>query len=149
MKEKQKIDVAVFRFSIIHDFVNGIMLDHGEKERLLREKCDRKWVIPHSDKTSISRGTIQRWIKLYEESGNNLESLYPSGRNDRGKQRAMDEETCLGLIRLREEMPDVTVPFVIKTMKKRDVVPPNTYFPLSTAYRFFSSTQPYEKVRNG
>jgi transposase InsO family protein len=137
MKEKQKIDVAVFRFSIIHDFVNGIMLDHGEKERLLRKKCDRKWVIPHSDKTSISRGTIQRWIKLYEESGNNLESLYPSGRNDRGKQRALDEETCLGLIHLREEMPDVTVPFIIKTMKKRDVVPPNTYFPLSTVYRFF------------
>ena len=31
MKEKQKIDVAVFRFSIIHDFANGIMLDYGEK----------------------------------------------------------------------------------------------------------------------
>ena len=127
MKEKQKIDVAAFRFSIINDFVNGIMLDHGEKERLLREKCDRKWVIPHSDKTSISRGTIQRWIKLYEESGNNLESLYPRGRNDRGKQRALDEETCLGLVRLREEMPDVTVPFIIKTMKKRDVVRRKTY----------------------
>jgi len=137
MKEKQKIDVAVFRYSIIHDFVNGIMLDHGEKERLLREKCDRKWVIPHSDKTSIGRGTIQRWIKLYEESGNNIESLYPRGRNDRGKQRALDEETCLGLVRLREEMPDVTVPFIIKTMKKRDVVSPNTYLPLTTVYRFF------------
>jgi putative transposase len=67
----------------------------------------------------------------------NLESLYPRGRNDRGKQRALDEETCLGLVRLREEMPDVTVPFIIKTMKKRNVVPPNTYLPLSTVYRFF------------
>ena len=137
MEEKHKIDVAVFRHSIIHDFVSGIKLDHGEKERLLRERCDRKWVIPHSDKTSISRGTIQRWIKLYEESGNNLESLYPRARNDLGKHRTFDEEICLGLIRMREEMPDVTVPFIIKTMKKRDIVPPNTYLPLTTVYRFF------------
>jgi putative transposase len=137
MKEKQKIDVALFRYSIIHDFVNGVMLDHGEKERLLREKCGRKWVIPHSDKTSISRGTIQRWIKLYQESGGSLESLHPKSRNDAGKQRVLDKETSLGLIRLREEMPDVTVPFIIKTMKKRNLVPPNTYLPLTTAYRFF------------
>jgi transposase InsO family protein len=137
MEEKYKIDVAVFRHSVIHDFVSGIKLNHGEKERLLKEKCDRKWFIPHSDKTSISRGTIQRWIKLYEESRNNLESLYPRTRNDLGKHRTFDEETCLGLIRMREEMPDVTVPFLIKTMKKRDIVPPNTYLPLTTVYRFF------------
>jgi len=137
MEEKYKIDVAVFRYSIIHDFVSGIKLNHGEKERLFMEKCDRKWVIPHSDRTSISRGTIQRWIKLYQESGNNLESLCPSTRSDWGKHRSLDEETCLGLIRLREEMPDVSVPFIIETIKKRDVVPQNTYLPLSTVYRFF------------
>jgi len=137
MEEKQKLDIALFRYSIIHDFVNGILLDHGEKEKLLREKCHRKWNIPHSDKTSISRGTIQRWIKLYQDSRNNLESLYPRSRKDRGKQRALDEDTCLALIRLRQEMPNVTVPFILKTMKKRDIVPPNTYLPLTTVYRLF------------
>jgi len=137
MEEKHKIDVALFRYSVIHDFVSGIKLDHGEKERLLKEKCDRKWLIPHSDKTSVSRGTIQRWIKLYQKTGNNLESLYPRTRKDLGKHRSLDEETCLGLIRLREEMPDVSVPFIIETIKKRDVVPQNTCLPLSTVYRFF------------
>ena len=137
MEEKHKIDVALFRYSIIHDFVSGIQLDHGEKERLLKEKCNRKWLIPHSDKTSVSRGTIQRWISLYKESGSKLESLYPRARKDRGQHRSLDEETCLGLIRLREEMPDVSVPFIIEAMKKRDVVPPNTYLALSTVYRFF------------
>ena len=137
MEEKHKIDIALFRYSVIHDFVSGIKLDHGEKEKLLREKCDRKWVIPHSDKTSISRGTIQRWIKFYEESVSNLESLYPRTRKDLGKHRSLDEETCLGLIRMREEMPAVSIPFIIKTMKKRDVVTPNTYLPLATVYRFF------------
>jgi len=39
MEEKHKIDVALFRYSVIHDFVSGIKLDHGEKERLLRKNA--------------------------------------------------------------------------------------------------------------
>ena len=123
MEEKQKIDVAVFRYSVIQDFVGGIMLNHGEREQLLREKCARKWLVPHSCKTSISRGTIQRWISLYESNGGQLKSLYPRGRNDKGATRVLDEETCLILAQLRKEMPDVTVPFIMKTMKKRGISP--------------------------
>ena len=137
MEEKQKIDTAVFRYSVIHDFVGGMTLEFGEKQRLLQEKCARKWAIPFSEKTSISQSTILRWIQLYKDSGQRLESLYPKDRCDRGKQRALDEETCLVLMRLRQEFPDETVPFIIKTMKKRDIVPQNTYLPLSTVYRFF------------
>ncbi len=69
MEEKQKIDVAVFRYGVIQDFISGIRLNHGERERLLREKCARKWLIPHSCKTNISRSAIQRWISIYEASG--------------------------------------------------------------------------------
>ena len=122
MEEKQKIDVAVFRYSVIQDFVSGIMLNHGEREQLLREKCARKWLIPHSYKNSISRGTIQRWICLYESSSGQLESLYPKGRNGKGATRVLDDETCLVLTQLRNELPDVTVPFIMKTMKKRGIV---------------------------
>ena len=69
MEERQKMEVAVFRYGVIQDFVSGIRLDHGERERLLREKCTRKWQIPYTFKSSISRGTIQRWIRLYESGG--------------------------------------------------------------------------------
>jgi hypothetical protein len=82
MKEQQKIDVAVFRFGIIQDFVNGSKLDYGEQAKLLRKKCKHKWDIPHSHRTNVSRGTIQRWIRIYEESGSALESLYPKGRSE-------------------------------------------------------------------
>lgn len=135
MEENQKIDVAIFRYGVIQDFVTGMKLDHGERERLIREKCARKWHIPHSFKTSISRGTIQRWIQLYESSGRLLESLYPKGRNDKGASRVLDDETCLILRRLREEMPDVTVPFILKTMKERKLAPKR--LSQSTVYRFF------------
>ena len=135
MEEKQKIDVAVFRYSVIQEFVCGIKLDHGERERLLREKCSRKWLIPHSCKTSISRSTIQRWIDLYKSSGDQLDSLHPMGRKDKGVTRVLDENTCLLLTRLRHEMPDVTVPFIMKFIEKRGIAPIG--LSQSTVYRFF------------
>ena len=43
MTEEEKREVAAFRFGIISDLVNRVQLDAGEKERLIREKCARKW----------------------------------------------------------------------------------------------------------
>ena len=137
MDEKQKIDMAVFRYSVIHDFVGGITLEYGQKQRLVQEKCARKWAIPFSEKTSISPSTLLRWIQLYKDSGQKLESLYPKDRKDRGKLRTLTEETCLVLMQMRQEFPDEAVPFIIKTMKKRGIITPNTYLSLSTVYRFF------------
>jgi hypothetical protein len=105
MDEEQKDRVATFRFSVIGDFVNGPKLEHGEREKLLAEKCARKWNIPYSPKTSIGRSTIQRWIQLYEESGGRLESLRPRDRSDKGKSRSVDEETESALVALRKEFP--------------------------------------------
>jgi hypothetical protein len=36
----------VFRFSVIHEFVAAPLLEYGEQQRLLEQKCARKWVIP-------------------------------------------------------------------------------------------------------
>lgn len=135
MEEKQKIDVAVFRYGVIQDFLSAIKLNHGERERLLREKCARKWLIPHSCKTSISRSAIQRWISIYEASGGQLKSLYPKDRNDKGATRTLDGENCLMLTQLRKEMPDATVAFIMKTIKQRELA--LNHLSQSTVYRFF------------
>jgi len=132
MTEEQKKAVAVFRFGVISDFVNGVHLDYGEGERLLAQKCARKWEIPCSGRTRIGRSTIQRWVTLYQESGGRLESLYPSGRSDAGKGRSLDEETELSLLRVREEMPKATARVLVEEMKKRRLAPD---LPLSCVYR--------------
>jgi len=121
MTENDKQRVGIFRFSVIHEFVGGAALSCRERKQLLEEKCARKWDIPCSSKSRVSRGAILRWIKLYTDSGGHLESLYPKGRSDNGKSRAIDEETGLTLIRLRQEMPDATVPVLIRTMRERDL----------------------------
>jgi putative transposase len=104
MTEEMQKQVAVFRFGIIHDLVGGTRLERGEQEELLREKCSRKWVIPGSPRTRISRGTILRWVRLYTESGGKLEALYPKQRRDRGQGRVLDEDTSQALISLKQNV---------------------------------------------
>ena len=136
MTENEKQRVAIFRFSVIHEFVGGAALSRAERRRLLKQKCARKWDIPFSDRTRISRSAILRWIRIYKDSGERLESLYPKGRSDMGKSRAIDKETGLNLIHLRQEMPDATVPVLIRTMEKRSLLLPGKDLKPTTVYRF-------------
>ena len=67
MDENERMAKAIFRYSVISDLVNARNLERGEQERLIEEKCSRKWGIPFSEKTSISRSSILRWMNLYKE----------------------------------------------------------------------------------
>ena len=91
MDEEQKQRIAVFRFGAIANLVGGIVLDPGERERLLREKCDHQWEIPYSPRSRLSRTTLQRWISRYD---GRLESLYPRDRADIGQSRTLDDEVA-------------------------------------------------------
>jgi transposase InsO family protein len=135
MTEDNKKQVAAFRFGVICELVNGADLDPGEQERLIREKCARKWQIPFSEKTSISRSTLLRWVSLYRRSNGKLESLYPHERCDQGESRAIDEDTCLALVELRKQLPKATVKCLIREMEQRRLTTCGQ-LKLSTVYRF-------------
>ena len=136
MNEEQKIEIAVFRFGVIHELVNGINSTRGEQERILQHLCEKEWNIPHSLKSHLKRSTILRWLRRYKESNNKLTALYPVDRSDRGQSRSLDEETGLSLIRLRQEMPKAPVPTLVADMEKRKLVPPGIDLSLTTVYRF-------------
>jgi transposase InsO family protein len=136
MDEDKDKRVATFRFGVIHDLVGNVELDPGEQERLLREKCDRKWSIPFSDKTRITRSTILRWVKRYKESGGKLEVLANRERSDQGKSRSIDSETGLALMRLRAERPNATILQLIELMWERDLVAPHLTLCPATVWRF-------------
>jgi len=153
MTEDEKKQVAAFRFGVVGDLVTASGFEPGEQERLIREKCARKWQIPFSDKTRISRSTILRWMRLYKDSNGKLESLYPSDRSDQGRSRALDEETCLALIRLRKERPKATIAYLIDQINRRRLATPGIRLTPSTVYRFLhqqnlmhpSSNQPEDR----
>jgi putative transposase len=141
MTEDKKKQIAVFRFSVIHEFVGSTQLSYGEQQRLLEQKCARKWVIPFSARSRISRSAILSWVKRYKESGGRLESLYPKDRDDRQKSRAVDEHTAANLIALRQSMPAATVPALMKAMQNRGLVSAATRLKLTTVYRFLHNRQ--------
>jgi len=134
MTEDEKMEVAVFRYSVISDFVNGMDMSRDEKSRLKGDKCERKWSIPFSQKSRISKEAINHWIRKYEDGG--VKALRPKDRSDRGRSRAMDEDTCQALICLRKEMPAATVTHLIKQMNQRRLVTPGTELKSTTVYRF-------------
>lgn len=124
MEEQQQKDVAVFRFGVISEFVTRSQMDRGEQERLLQQKCQQVWQIPHSNRSRLARSTILGWIRTYRESGGRIESLYPSGRNDQGRSRVIDEETASVIVKLRSEMPRCSLPTLITELEKRRLLPP-------------------------
>lgn len=138
MTNEQKEKIAVFRHSIISDIVNARDLDWGETERLIQEKCARKWDIPCTGRTRLSRSTILSWIKAYRNSNYDLKSLYPRDRRDKGRSRAIDEDTGLALIRLKQAHPKATVRRLMALMKERRLVTPGIDLKASTVYRFLN-----------
>lgn len=138
MTEEQKKRIAAFRFGVICELVNGARLSAGEQAELIRDKCARKWQIPYSEKTRISRGTIWRWVRSWRASNGKLESLCPQDRSDRGKSRVIDAETALGLLRLRQEMPRATIATLIKQMQARGILTPSTVLSSSSVYRLLA-----------
>jgi transposase InsO family protein len=135
MNDEQKKHVAIFRFGVISDFVSPTRLGWGERARLIQHKCERSWQIPFSQRTRLSPATIRSWIRAYEKSGQQLESLYPHSRSDRGQPRALDPETTLALIGLRKEMAVAPVHTLIRTAQQRGIVDSDQYLAESTVWR--------------
>jgi transposase InsO family protein len=138
MDEEQKKQIAVFRFGVIADFVTGQRLPRPERQRLLAEKCARKWTIPFTHRSRIGKSTVRDWIARYRAGGQRLEALYPKERSDGGRSRSIDEETAASLIQLRKEMPTATVASLIEAMHRRGLVEPGTVLASTSVWRFLT-----------
>lgn len=134
MQEKQREEVALFRFGVISDLVCS-RLAAGEMAERIREKSRQRWLIPSSGRTRIAESTIRRWVSLYLNSDRQLASLFPHERSDRGRSRRVDEETVLSLVKLRKELPGLPVIKLLTEMEKRRLSPPGLAISLTTAYR--------------
>ncbi|MFH1785208.1 MAG: DDE-type integrase/transposase/recombinase, partial [Candidatus Micrarchaeota archaeon] len=136
MDRKQKMEVATFRFSVIADFVCGRSLDRGEKERLLNEKKNFKWLIPYSRRTHVSRQTILAWIRAYKNGGRQLEALMPKTRKDKGKFRKLSSHIRLRVKELKQEKPKLTMPAIINELHYRKLLEPTEKVNVASLYRY-------------
>lgn len=136
MEEEKKREIATFRFGVISDLVVSHTLERGERERLLREKAERQWVIPYSRRTRVSVSTLALWVRRYERGGRKLEALFPQGRADIGQSRALDEEVAQSLINLKKEYRQASIPSLLRMLQERKLIDPWAKMCPTTVYRF-------------
>lgn len=134
--EEQKKELAIFRFGIISEFVTGVSLSYGEKEKLLNEKANRFYSIPFSKKKTIAKSSILAWIKIYNDGGRRIEALYPRPRKDKGNFRTLDDHLAQEIKNLKQLQPHLTVPTIIKILKKNKLLSMDENIRLDSVYRF-------------
>ena len=143
--DEKKQRIATFRYGVISDFVGGASLDYGDKERFLREKSERVWEIPYSNRTGIGRATILAWIRRYRAAGCRIEGLYPTRRSDRGAFRSLDANVRMAIRQALAEEPTLTVPTLLRRLKQKQHIPSETVINKATVYRFIEKEGLREK----
>lgn len=128
--------VATFRFGIIAEFVTGVRLKYGEKERLLAEKAVRTYEIPGSGQTRISRSVMLSWAAAYRKGGLRIEALCPKERVDKGHFRTLGTAVRMEIKRLKLENPYYTVPVILKKLRHAKVIGADEAINKATIYRF-------------
>jgi transposase InsO family protein len=134
--EDKKMAIATFRFGVIADFVTGVRLEYGEKEKLIGEKTGRQYVIPYTGKSQITRGTIKKWISDYRAAGNRIEGLFPQSRKDKGTYRAIDATIQMAIKEIKRARPELTGVNIINELKHQKIISFIDEINLSVLYRF-------------
>ncbi len=139
-EREKKLQVATFRFGIISEFVTGVRLGYGEKERLLREKIGRTYDIPFSkERSRVARSTIEKWIVDYRKAGFRLEGLEPRPRSDKGSARAISPSLKLAIKELKKEEPSIKVPAIMNRLRHKKLIGVDEELNPSTIYRYLAA----------
>ncbi len=149
MLESKDMQIALFRYGIISDFVNQVKLPYGEQEELIKYKCSHTWNIPNTKRTRIHRSTILSWIKRYKDGGRRIEALFPHEKSDKNKSRVIDHTTANNICWLVKNSEVSTVNQVQQEMNHRKLISSETNLKFQTLYRFLhqNSLMTYLKSR--
>jgi len=141
-EREKKLQIATFRFGIISEFVTGVRLEYGEKERLIREKIGRTYEVPFSKtRTRVARSTVEYWINQYKKAGFRLEGLEPKRRSDKGSARAISPSLKLAIKELKKEEPAIKVPAIINRLRHKKLIGPDEDLNPSTIYRYLAAEE--------
>jgi putative transposase len=125
--------VALFRYGLIAEFVHLPPNSPGLYAKL-QAKAEQTYTIPGSTRTRVAAETLRDWLKNYRRGG--FDALLPQPRSDRGQSRALSAEVAERLLSLKEELPQCSIPQLIRVAHQRGIaVEP---LPRATVHRLFS-----------
>ncbi len=133
--EKLSRDVALFRYSIIAEFIHHAPGTPGLYQKLA-QKAAGEYNIPGSNRTRVAMETIRDWLRMYRTGG--FDALLPRPRKDTGQPRAIPDALTETLLAVKEENRLFSVRQVIKEATARGVVPQDLYLAPSSVHRLLS-----------
>jgi len=138
MEEKTRERIALFRFSVIGSLISG-ELCHGDLKRRIRELSQRRYSMPHSNRSRIAYGTIEDWLYAYRAKG--IDGLKPKERSDSGSVRKLAHEVADAIIARKKEAPRLPVKAIVRELIAQNKLRPYQVA-LSTVYRYLALKLP-------
>jgi transposase InsO family protein len=117
LTDAQKMDIALFRFSLIAPLLNNQAAD---PKAYLEEMASRVWDVPHYGKKEYNFRTIQRWLLEYRK--HNIDGLKPQPRSDRGSSRVIADDLGEQIVNRRTENPHLSVMLFYDLLAKEGVL---------------------------
>ena len=115
-QEKRRTEIGEFRYALIAELSNPY-LEHGELKRLIREKAQREYEIPYSQRKHISAECIRIGLKKFRKYGK--QGLLPKKRSDWRDCRSMSPQEASQLIQYLEEHPELTATRCLIELQKQ------------------------------
>jgi putative transposase len=132
MIEREREEIALFRYGVISELIQGEM-SWGERKRLMASKAQRQWQHPGGELCSISPSTIKSWVRAYRKGG--VDQLKPKTRSDKGEHRRVSPQAQKLFTELRQQHPDWGVPELVRHTRDGGLVTEEEGLSLSTLYR--------------
>ena len=131
MDDKQRNEMALFRFSLIAPLVNGT--ETGSIKDYLERICAQAHQVPHQGLKEFSPSTVKKWLIDYRRFG--LEGLKRKPRNDKGLSRTLTSKMAQAIKEMKELHPHRTAASIYFTLLT-DGTLGNPPVSLSTVHRY-------------
>ena len=145
MNDKERNDIALFRYGIIAPAVTGTYEDSISSKGFFRDAATKSYTNPRGESTKVAASTIERWFYNYQKNG--FEALIPRRRTDTGKPRKIDADIMEQIRFLKKEYPRIPATLIHQklidngTITKGDIS-------LSTVNSFVNKVKAEEKITN-
>ena len=145
MNEKERNDIALFRYGIISPAVTGTYENSISLKGFFRDAATLVYTNPRGESTKVAASTIERWFYNYQSGG--FDALIPRRRTDTGKPRKIDIDIMEQIKFLKKEHPRIPATLIHQklidngTINKGDIS-------LSTVNRFVNKVKDEEKITN-
>lgn len=120
MNEKQREQIALFRYGLIVPLINNQVENMKE---YIAKVTHQAHEVPYYGTREFTPKTIQNWLNTYKRRG--FDGLKPKPRSDKGDTRAIRGELKEKILDARKRDLDITVQLFYEKMIKQGVFLPN------------------------